>query len=181
MMIRSRQEGSGRLRRAAIRLSVAALTAAIAAAVPAFAQWPEEDSGTFDAYWALSGTVHILELPDGALAAAGGLTGTVTVQTSQGPIPSFETECVFFSDGSGGEGRCVWTGTSGDQILVGLKSDGPAGMGRVRGELTGGTGRFEGISGRFEFEWNYQVSGGKDASLDGNTLTMRGRYRLPRR
>jgi len=55
----------------------------------ALAQWPEEDSGSFTGFWAMSGTVHILQLPDGGLAAAGGLTGTITIQTSQGAIPSF--------------------------------------------------------------------------------------------
>jgi len=149
---------------------------------PAYAAWPEERAGAFDAYWAMSGTVHTVEVTGRGMAAAGGLTGTVTVQTSEGPVPSFETDCVIFADDkSGGTGRCVWTGTSGDQVFVELRSSGPVGSGHARGSFTGGTGRFEGIDGQFTFEWNYSVRGGSDASLDGATLAMRGRYRLPRR
>jgi len=148
----------------------------------ALAQWPEEDSGSFTGFWAMSGTVHILQLPDGGLAAAGGLTGTITIQTSQGAIPSFESDCVVFADTrSKGVGRCVWTATDGDQVLVGLESNGPAGSGRVRGIFSGGTGRFESLSGRFQFEWNYTVDGDRDAELNGSTYEMTGQYRLPRR
>ena len=148
---------------------------------PAMAQWPEEDAGTFEGFWAMSGTVHIIELPDRGLVAGGGLTGTVTVQTSQGAVPSFETDCVVFADTRDkGVGRCVWTATSGDLVLVDLESDGPAGSGRVRGVFSGGTGRFESLSGRFNFEWNFTVDHGKDAQLDGSTYVMRGQYRLKR-
>ena len=165
-----------------LTMAALALVGFLSDAPPARAQWPEEDAGSFTGYWAMSGTVHILELPDRGLASAGGLTGSVTVQTSQGPVPSFETDCVVFADTrSGGVGRCVWTSTSGDLVLVDLHSDGPAGSGRARGEFSGGTGRFESLSGRFQFEWNYSVEGGKDAELNGNTITMTGTYRLRRR
>ena len=152
------------------------------ATAPALAAWPEEDSGTFEGFWAMSGTVHIIELDDRELAAAGGLTGTVTLQTSQGPVPSFETDCVVFADErAGGIGHCVWTATSGDQVLVSLQSEGPAGTGLVRGQFSGGTGRFESLSGRFRFEWTFSVDGDKDAELSGATYTMTGQYRLGRR
>jgi hypothetical protein len=150
--------------------------------LPATTQWPQQDEGTFEGFWAMSGTMHILELPNREVVAGGGLTGTVTVQTSQGPVPSFETDCVVFADTrSKGVGRCIWTATTGDLVLVDLESDGPPGGERVRGVFSGGTGRFESLSGRFQFEWNYRVSGGKDATLDGATYEMTGRYRLERR
>ncbi len=168
-------------RPAILRTILMALTGALLLPCAAQAQWPEEDSGSFTGYWAMSGTVHILELPDGGLASAGGLTGSVTVQTSQGPVPSFETDCVIFADTRGGTGRCVWTATSGDLVLVELQSDGPAGSGRARGTFSGGTGRFASLSGRFQFEWSYAVDGGKDAELSGNTVSMSGLYRLRRR
>ncbi len=145
---------------------------------PSRADWPENE-GTLDAYWSVSGTVHILEREGEISAAAGRLTGTATIRTSQGPIPSFETDCVFFSTArKGGGGQCVWTGATGDQIYVDLSSQGPAGFGRARGVFAGGTGRFEGLTGSFEFEWNYSVGPGTDALLDGHSVQMRGRYKL---
>jgi hypothetical protein len=145
----------------------------------AASRWPEQDAGTFTGFWSMSGTVHIVELPDGGIAAGGGLTGTVTIQTSQGPIPSFDTDCVVFHDGrSKGVGRCIWTATNGDRVVVHLESDGPAGSGSVAGSFTGGTGEFASLSGQFQFEWSYTVRGGADAQLDGSSYTMTGRYDL---
>jgi len=145
------------------------------------AQWPQNE-GTFTGFWTVSGSVHVLERGDKVVATAGRLAGTVVGNTSQGAIPSFETDCVVFSDTrERGIARCVWTGASGDQIYVDVTSDGPAGFGRARGEFVGGSGRFEGMTGAFQFEWNYSLSRGSDATLDGHTLQMSGRYRLRER
>ena len=142
------------------------------------AQWTERE-GTFNAYWTVSGNIHILEFL-GSTAAAGGHEGNVVLNTSEGSVPGFDTDCVAFTDERiGGIGRCVWTGSMGDQIFVELKSSGPAGFGLTKGTFVGGTGRYDGIQGGFQFEWNYSVSRGKDATFDGHTLRMSGRYRLP--
>jgi len=146
---------------------------------PLRAEWPQEGGGTFEGYWAVSGTLHVLSYKDGRTVTAGGLTGTVTVQTSEGSVPSATTDCVVFGDDkTGGTGRCVWTGISGDKAYVELSSQGQGGFGRVRGTFVGGTGKFEQLTGSFEFEWNYSLSGGSDATLSGQTLMMRGRYKL---
>jgi len=147
-------------------------------AVPVRAQWPQ-DEGTFTGFWTVSGSVHVLERGDRVVATAGRLTGKVVGNTSQGAIPAFDTDCVVFSDTrERGIARCVWTGATGDQIYVDVTSDGPAGFGRARGEFAGGTGRYDGMSGSFQFEWNYSLGRGADATLDGHTLQMSGRYRL---
>ncbi len=138
--------------------------------------------GTFEAFWTVSGTVHILEFMDGGTVASGRLTGNVVLETSQGPIPSFDTDCVGFADDrTGSTGRCVWIGTSGDEIYVELKGSGMGGFGPTRGTFIGGTGRYEGITGGFQYEWSYSVGRGEDATLDGYTLRMAGRYSLEER
>jgi len=143
------------------------------------AQWPEGNEGSFTGFWTVSGSVHVLERGDKVVATAGRLTGTVVGNTSQGTIPSFETDCVVFSDTRDkGIARCTWTGATGDQIYVDVTSDGPAGFGRARGEFVGGSGRFQGMTGGFQFEWNYSLGHGSDATLEGHTLEMSGRYRL---
>lgn len=137
--------------------------------------------GSFDASWNADGTVHLLEFKDSVPVAAGRLTGTLVMQTNQGAFPSFETECIAFSDDTSvGLGRCVWTNTVGDKVFVELQSSGTAGFGPTRGRLVGGTGRFEGISGGFVLEWNYSVSGWEDATLTGHTIRMNGNFQLGR-
>lgn len=155
------------------------LPALLLAPGPASPQWSDRQ-GTFQGYWTLSGTVHVLEYKDGARVAAGRLQGTVVIQSSSGPIPAFETDCVQFAEENAtGIGRCVWTGTNGGLVYVELKASGPAGFGAVQGRFAGGTGDYEGIEGSFAFEWNYSVSGSEEARLDGQTLQMSGRYQLP--
>ncbi len=140
--------------------------------------WTERQ-GTFSAYWAVSGTVHLIDFKDSGVTAAGSHTGTVTIQTSEGPVRAFETDCVAFADDESSHGRCVWTGPLGDLVYVELKGTGLAGFGRTRGTFVGGTGKYDGIEGGFSFEWNYNVSRGQDATFDGYTLEMQGNYRKP--
>ena len=42
----------------------------------------------------------------------------------------------------------------------------------------GGTGKFERLTGDFIFEWHYSVSGWDDATLDGYSLRMTGRFKV---
>jgi len=136
--------------------------------------------GSFRASWNVSGTIHLMEFKDRGWVAAGRHEGTIILQTDKGQIPTFETECVAFADESqGGVGRCVWESTDGDLIYVETSSSGMGGLGRSRGKFVGGTGRFDGITGGFSFEWNYNVSGWEDASFDGYTLAMTGNYAVP--
>ncbi len=169
-------------RRRGLRLASAALLVLIPASSglgPARADWTNK-SGTFEAYWNHSGTVRILDYIDETVAAAGSLTGNVIIQTNTGGFPGFDTECVVFADDrTGGLGRCIWTGATGDRVFVELKSPGPAGFGAVRGTFIGGDGRYEGIKGGFNFEWNYSVSGRGDTTLDGYTIRLAGRYEIP--
>lgn len=139
------------------------------------AHWTGRE-GTFVADWNVTGTVHIIEMGDMGVMAAGGHTGTVTIQTSEGPVRAFETDCIAFADELSSGSRCVWTDPLGDQIFVSIEGTGLAGMGPSRGTFVGGNGRYEAIQGGFNYDWNYNVSGGQDASFDGYTLEMRGNY-----
>jgi hypothetical protein len=161
-------------------LAVAVLLLLPCLAPDVAAQWTEP-RGTFRAYWNVTGTVHLLDF-DGGTVAAGSHQGTVVLNTSQGTVPAFETDCVAFRDDrTGGLGRCVWKGPLGDLVYVEIESSGPAGFGRARGRFVKGTGEYEGIQGGFSFEWNYSVSRGRDATFDGHTLEMTGNYNLPSR
>lgn len=166
------------MKRTAARLALG-ITLAAASGAAGAAHWTERE-GTFLADWDVTGTVHIIEMGDMGVMAAGGHTGTVTIQSSEGPVRAFETDCIAFADEQSSGSRCVWTDPLGDQLFVSIQGTGLAGMGRSRGTFVGGTGRYEGIQGNFNFDWNYNVSGGQDATFDGYTLQMRGNYSKPR-
>src|SRR5262249_52201558 len=84
----------------------------------------------------------------------GALTGTIYVETDKGPLESGQIVCpamvkINVDDGSqAGTGRCTITAKDGAQVFAGLSCTGF----RLVGcdglfTLTGGTERFEGISG----------------------------------
>ena len=47
---------------------------------------------------------------------------------------------------------------------------------RFKSVITGGSGRYSGISGEFEFAWQYVVAG-EGTAIQGRTLGLKGRYR----
>ncbi|MGH9869594.1 MAG: hypothetical protein ACREAA_15685 [Candidatus Polarisedimenticolia bacterium] len=161
-------------------LAVAALGAASGGGTSAGVSDLTARRGTFQAQWNVSGTVHVMEFVEGAMVAAGHLEGNILVEVDKGPFNDFRTECVVFSEEQKhGVGRCVWEGPLGDLAYVELKSSGMSAFGAVQGRFVGGTGKLEGLKGSFSFEWNYSLSGDKDATLNGYSIQMMGNYDLP--
>jgi hypothetical protein len=164
-----------------LRSLLPAVLVAVLVVIPvsgALAAW-DSNQGTFDAYWQMSGPVHILEYADGVRVGGGRLTGTVQAQSDKGAMPAFESDCIVFADESGSTGRCVWTGSMGDLVYAELQGR-AAGSGQMRGTFRGGTGRYRGLQGEFSFVWNFNVGRGQDTDLDGYTVRMSGNYQMGR-
>jgi len=89
----------------------------------------------------------------------------------------FRIEVIGSSDSlKGGTGWCVWTDTRGDQVFSELRGD-PIGTGaRFAGTLSGGTGRYAGVTGEYEFEWQFVIES-EDGNLQGRITGLRGRFR----
>jgi hypothetical protein len=71
----------------------------------------------------------------------------------------------------------VWTDERGDRIFSVLQGDSLLGNQRaLRGIITGGTGRYAGFSGEYEFTWRHliAVDGGQ---INGRTTNLRGHVR----
>ena len=85
------------------------------------------------------------------------LSGAVTVTTRRRLSRGFRGEVIGFDDGAGLiAGRVVWTDDRGDRIFSVLKGDAPIGPAAGRcGTITGGTGRYAGVTGEYEFRWQY--------------------------
>jgi hypothetical protein len=89
----------------------------------------------------------------------------------------FQGEVIGFDDGqSRATGRWMWTDRRGDRIF-GEASGEPIEAGRrFTGTITGGTGRFAGLTGDFELTWQYVVAG-EDGAVQGRATGLKGRYR----
>jgi hypothetical protein len=95
------------------------------------------------------------------------LSGSVVLTEPGGLSRGFRSQAIGFEDGYGTTlGQCVWTDERGDQIFFDLKGV-PTETGRhIVGTVTGGTGRYAGLIGEYEFDWRYLIAG-PDGELQG--------------
>ena len=89
----------------------------------------------------------------------------------------FRGEVIGFDDGTRVTVlRGVWTDGHGDRIFSRLKGETVATGRRITGTMTGGTGRYAGITGEYSFEWQYIVEA-EAGTVQGRAVGLRGRYR----
>lgn len=135
---------------AVIALAIAAFGLAVFA--PRMAAAGEE--ATIEAFAAWQGAGQVYETGPKEAVFVGALAGTVYVETEKGPLESGHMVCpaivtIDLTDGSQtGSGRCTITSQDGARVYAEIECEGVHLIG-CDGEfkLTGGTGRFEGISG----------------------------------
>jgi hypothetical protein len=133
--------------------------------------------GTFEGVWSASGDRETVPTETGSLAAIARLSGAVVLTGAGGLGRGFRGELIGYDDGRGVVlGRWVWTDDKGDRIFGTLTGE-PIATGRqVSATITGGSGPYAGLSGEFEFTWQYVVSG-EGAMVQGRTVGLKGRYR----
>ncbi len=164
-----------------IAVVAAALVAAAAAAgqapVPAPQAPAAETWRTFEGTLSASGERHTLLTEAGRPAVTVRLSGAVTITAGEGLSRGFRGEVIGFDDGSGVTVlRGVWTDERGDRIFSRLKGEAVASGRRIAGTITGGTGRYAGITGDYSFEWQYVVEA-EAGTIQGRAVGLRGRYR----
>jgi hypothetical protein len=131
----------------------------------------------FQGSWSASGTVRTLALGGAHTASLADLRGTLVLAGPSRPGIGFRGDAIAFSDsGSGMVGRAVWTDERGDQVFSELRGGGPAKGSRVSGTFIGGTGRYAGATGSYEFTWQYVIAA-EDGTVQGRAVGLAGRVR----
>jgi hypothetical protein len=159
---------------------VVALLLAVACSGPGPESAPAPgESRTFEGTWSASGTRRTLQLEPGHQASIVSLTGSLLLTGERGLGYGFQAEAIGISDTvTGGIGRCVWTDERGDKIFSELKGE-PLGTGsRVAGTITGGTGRWAGLTGEYELRWQYVLES-DDGTISGRAVGLKGRVTAP--
>ncbi len=106
------------------------------------------------------------------------LRGTMLLAGPQRPGVGFRSELIALVDSETGlEGRSVWTDERGDQVFSELQGEGTAARNRITGKFLGGTGRYAGVTGTYEFSWQ-SVMEGEDGAIQGRAIDLKGRARL---
>jgi hypothetical protein len=139
---------------------------------PAGAEWR-----TFTGTWSATGQRQTLPTEDGGAAAIERLSGAVVITVGEGIGRGFRGDMIGFDDGrAASTGRWVWTNERGERIFGELKGE-PVQTGRrFAGTITGGTGRFAGITGSLEFTWQSVVTT-DEGTVQVRAVGLQGRYR----
>ncbi len=171
----------GYSRRGQRRLVVTALVFVLAACGPvteppkppaAAGDWRE-----FEGSWNATGKRRILPLGADRRSSIIELKGTMLLAGPGRPGVGFQSEVIALADSATGlVGRGVWTDEHGQQVFSELKGEGTAAQNRITGTILGGTGRYAGATGSYEFSW-HSVLEAEDGSIQGRAVDLKGRVR----
>jgi hypothetical protein len=132
---------------------------------------------TFEGTWNATGTRRIIPLGGERKGSIIYLEGTMLLAGAARPGVGFRSEVIALVDSQTGlVGRSVWTDERGDQVFSELKGEGTAAQNRIEGTLLGGTGRYAGATGSYEFSWQFVIES-EDGSIQGRAIGLKGRVR----
>jgi hypothetical protein len=168
------------------RLLALALPGAFALALAACAPQREEpttaaDSGGFREFagsWNAAGSRRTIPLGAQRKGSIIDLRGTMLLAGQGRPGVGFRSDVIALVDSQTGlVGRSVWTDERGDQVFSDLKGEGTAARNHIEGTILGGTGRYAGATGSYEFSWQFLIEA-DDGSIQGSAVGLKGRVRI---
>lgn len=175
-MVNARSTTSLALRSCMVALALAGAACGPATGPPtplaASGEWRE-----FQGSWNAAGSRHTIPLGANGRGAIIDLRGTMLLSGQGRPGVGFRAEVIALVDSATGlQGRGVWTDERGEQVFSELKGEGTAAKNRITGTVLGGTGRYAGVTGTYEFSWQ-SVTEAEDGSIQGRAVDLKGRVR----
>jgi hypothetical protein len=141
---------------------------------------PASSSGEwheFKGTWTAAGSRNIMPFGGDRRAAMSILNGSLVLAGSSRPYVGFRAEAFVFNDtATGMVGRAVWTDEHGDQAFSELRGEGNADNNKITGTFVGGTGRYAGAQGTYEFSWRFVLEN-EDGVVEGQSMDLKGRVR----
>jgi hypothetical protein len=168
----------------ALRRSVVVVTVALAATACEPSQKPPNSTATapgewreFEGSWNAAGNRRTIPLGKDRKGSIIDLRGSMLLAGTGRPGVGFLCEVIALVDSETGLiGRSVWTDQNGDQMFTEVKGEGTAAKNRIAGTIMGGTGRYAGVTGTYEFTWQFVIEA-EDGSIQGNAVGLKGRFR----
>ena len=140
---------------------------------PAPDNWHE-----FHGTWIATGSRKTMHLEGGRRAGISNFEGSLLLAGPSRPAVGFRAEAIVFNDTETGMvGRAVWTDEHGDEAFSELRGTGTASNNKILGTFLGGTGRYAGVTGTYEFSWRFLIEN-EDGNVQGQSLGLTGRVRV---
>jgi hypothetical protein len=139
---------------------------------PASGEWRE-----FEGSWNAAGSRRTIPLGADRRGSIVNLSGSMLLAGPGRPGVGFRSEVIALVDSATGLlGRSVWTDERGDQVFSELTGEGTAARNHIAGTILGGTGRYAGATGTYEFSWRFVIEA-EDGSIQGSAVGLKGRVR----
>jgi len=143
---------------------------------------PPESSPTewreFDGSWNAAGNRRSIPLGTDRKASSIELRGTMLLTGTGRPGVGFLSEVIALVDTESGlVGRSVWTDERGNQVFSELKGEGTKEKNHCVGNFLGGTGGYVGVTGTYEFSWEYMIES-EDGTIQGRAVGLKGRFKV---
>ena len=133
----------------------------------------------FQGTWIAAGTRQLMRLGGDREASIANYSGSLVLAGPSRPGPGFRADAIVLDDTvTGGIGRAVWTDNHGDRVFSELREVVASSGNKIVGTFIGGTGRFAGATGTYEFTWQFLVPTEGD-SIQGKSSGFHGRIRVP--
>lgn len=132
----------------------------------------------FHGTWTAVGNRDSIPLGSGRRASIAKLEGSLVLAGPSRPGVGFRAEALVLNDSASGTiGRAVWTDNRGDQVFSQLIGQGTSTGSHLVGTFTGGTGRYLGATGTYEFTWRFVIDT-EEGNLQGQSEGLSGRIRV---
>jgi len=161
-------------------LFVALILAGLGAASPGQAQSKSEDSEwhEFSGTWTAAGSRQDIGLGGDRRASVADYSGSLMLYGSSRPALGFRAEAVVLNDSATGLiGRAVWTDETENQVYSELRGETTSAGNRIVGTFVGGSGRYKGATGTYEFSWRFLLES-EDGIVQGQSTAFSGKVRL---
>jgi hypothetical protein len=140
---------------------------------PVIHEWHE-----FEGTWTAAGSRDIMRMGSDRQSSIANLAGSLLLAGPSRPAIGFRAEAIVLNDSATGMvGRAVWTDEHGDQAYSELRGEGTAAENKIVGTFLGGTGRYAGVTGSYEFSWRFVLEN-EDGTIQGQSVGLKGRIHI---
>jgi hypothetical protein len=132
----------------------------------------------FQGTWTAVGKRHAIPLGMARRASIAHFEGSLLLTGPSRPALGFRAQAVVLDDSLTGRiGRAVWTDERGNQIFSEIRGGATATDNRHFGTFVGGSGRYAGATGTYEFSWRFMIEG-EEGVAQGQSVGLKGQVRI---